>query len=177
GFLPDGRFAVTHDLDGIQVWDARTGKSVWTRPMPEKVRSEATPGTYAGCLAFTPDGKRLATGHPDGTILLWDVPLPPARPEPLAAGEGEALWADLKAEDAGAAWRAAWRLAELPEAALPLFREQLKPVQPAAEGTTGPLLADLDSEVFAQRQAAQQRLQQLGPPAEPPLPQPLEGNP
>jgi hypothetical protein len=143
--------------------------------MPEKVTSAATSGTYAGCFAFTPDGKRLATGHPDGTILVWELKLPEAKPEPLAANEATALWDDLKAEDAGKAWRAAWRMSEFPDVVLPLLGERLKPVQPTAAEITGPLIADLDSDAFARRQAALQKLQELGLRAEPALRKGLEG--
>lgn len=177
GFLPDSHFAVTHDLDGIRVWDVRTGRDVLNQEMPEKVRSEATNGTYAGCFAFAPDGKRLATGHPDGTILVWEVKLPEAKPEPLTMNEAVALWGDLKDGDAGKAWRAAWRLSGFPDVVLPLLRERLKPVQPAAAELTEPWIRDLDSDVFARRQEAVQKLKELGPRSEPALRKALDGNP
>src|SRR6266571_5589308 len=44
--------------------------------MPKRIRAGTTSGSYASCMAFTPDGTRLATGHPDGTILMWQVALP-----------------------------------------------------------------------------------------------------
>jgi RNA polymerase sigma factor (sigma-70 family) len=76
-FHPDNRHVVTNDLTAVRVWDLITGRPVATRTMPDKVRSTTTNlGSHASCLAFAPDG-RLATGQPDGTILLWDLPLPP----------------------------------------------------------------------------------------------------
>jgi hypothetical protein len=45
------------------------------------------------------------------------------RPEPLAAGKVEALWADLAKDDAGLPPRAVWRLADVPEASLSLIRK------------------------------------------------------
>jgi WD40 repeat protein len=176
GFLPDGRFVAANDLDGITIWDVRTARVVLTRPMPEKVRGAATRVTDAGCFAFTPDSQRLATGHPDGTILVWEVKLPDTKPEPLAAKEAESLWSGLQG-DAAEAWPAAWRLAECPDVAVPLLRKRLKPVRAAAVDVTTPLLADLDSESFARRQAAAEKLQELGPRAEPALRRALEGKP
>ena len=35
---------------------------------PERFRGFMSEDCCAGCLAFTPDAKALATGHPDGTI-------------------------------------------------------------------------------------------------------------
>jgi WD40 repeat protein len=73
------------------------------------VRARTTAGTYSSCFAFSPDGKRMATGHTDGTILLWDVDLPAASEVRLDTKEVETLWADLHDADAAKAWRAAWR--------------------------------------------------------------------
>jgi WD40 repeat protein len=30
--------------------------------------------SLSGSLAFSPDGKRLVTGHYSGSIVIWDVP-------------------------------------------------------------------------------------------------------
>ena len=87
---------------------------VASRKMPEQVRSDDSPYGFASCFAFTPDGRRLATGMPDSTILLWDVPVPPLSVDPLTAKELASFWTDLADADAAKAWRAvcAWRSAE-----------------------------------------------------------------
>jgi RNA polymerase sigma factor (sigma-70 family) len=175
-FHPNNRYVATNDLDGIQVWDALTGKVVLTRPMPEHVRSSTTNGSYASCLAFTADGRRLATGHPDGTILVWDVPLPRATPKPLAADELDALWTDLASSDAAKAWRAVWLLRDAPST-MQLLRERIQPVAPAPVDQVRDLIADLDNESFERRQAAVKRLKGLGQRAAPALRQELEANP
>jgi RNA polymerase sigma factor (sigma-70 family) len=61
---PDGKLLATADGDVIRCWDMATGK-------------EARP--YRGhknnvhCLAYSADGKFLASGSSDKTIRLWDV--------------------------------------------------------------------------------------------------------
>ncbi|HEY8505367.1 MAG TPA: PQQ-binding-like beta-propeller repeat protein, partial [Gemmataceae bacterium] len=163
--------ATSTSFDELSVWDLRTGEIVGTLRMPEETHGGAS------CLAFSPDGKLLATGHPDGTILLWPVPLPQRKPEPLAKDELESLWADLRDADAARAWRAVWRMAEVPGDAIPFLRERLKPVQPVAEKVTRPLVADLGSDSFRRREAAAKRLCELGARAEPALREVLKGNP
>jgi WD40 repeat protein len=70
---PDGKlFAVglidadlpTRPVHDIRLYDAATGKALKTFTGH---RSRVT------CLAFSPDGKTLATGFQDTTVLLWDV--------------------------------------------------------------------------------------------------------
>ena len=157
--------------------DVVAGKVVQTLKMPERIRATTTTGTYASCMAFTPDGRRLATGHTDGTILLWELDLPAAQPARLSAQEIEVLWADLQDADAARAWRAVWRLAESPDEAVPYVRGKVKPYVGAPADVTGPLLADLGSDVFTKREAASKRLKDLGHQAEPALSQRLKANP
>jgi RNA polymerase sigma factor (sigma-70 family) len=175
-FHPDSRFIVTNDLDGIHVFDVLTGAAVAKFTMPEAIRSGITSGTYAGCLAFTRDGRRLATGHPDSTILLWDVRLPAVAVAQLSAKELEARWADLADADAAKAWQAVGRLAESPEETLTFLRGRVKPSPTAPAELTRKLLADLDSEAFAVRDTAVTRLKELGLQAEPALRAALKSN-
>jgi WD40 repeat protein len=168
-FHPDNRFVVTNDLDGIHILDMRSGKVMARFTMPEAISSSSTPGSYAGCLAFARDGRRMATGHPDSTILLWDVRLPAVAVAPLSAQELEARWADLADADAAKAWEAVDRLAQSPKEALAILRGRLKPYPTAPVDLARKLLADLDSDAFADREAAVKRLKELGLQAEPAL--------
>jgi hypothetical protein len=154
-----------------------TGKVVAGRKLPEQlVASRPYQEPLPRCLAFTRDGRRLATGLSDGTILLWDLPLSPPKPEPLAVKEIDALWSDLADADAGKAWRAVWRLADFPTETLPVLRQHLKAIEPAPAELTRGLLADLDGGSFERRQAALKQLREMGPRAEPALRQALQPN-
>jgi RNA polymerase sigma factor (sigma-70 family) len=168
-FHPDGRHVAINDLEGIQLVDAASGTVVHRYTMPERIRAGTNPGSLASCLAFSPDCTRLATGHPDGSILLWPVTLAKANAEPHAAADANALWADLANADAAIAWKAVWRLAESPEAAMAIIRARVKPVSAAPAATTDPLLADLSSESFERREAATNALRKIGMLAEPAL--------
>jgi RNA polymerase sigma factor (sigma-70 family) len=176
-FHPNNRFVAANTPQGIEIYDIVTGTSVATIKMHETICSTRTRGSYASCLAFTPDGRYLATGHPDSTILLWPVPLPATKPEPLAANELEVLWTDLANADAGKAWRAVWRLSDFPKEAVTLLRGRIETVPAAPADETRSLLTDLDSDAFAKREAALSKLKKLGPAAEPALRQALQNNP
>lgn len=63
-FSPDLRVMVTKDG---HVFEVATGRRINRMAIMELREIES--------LAFSPDGKLLATGHQDGQIILWDMPL------------------------------------------------------------------------------------------------------
>jgi hypothetical protein len=131
-------------------------------------------------LAFSADGRTLASASDDTTVLLWDVAgLTPAerRELPLKAGQLPRLWEDLAAADAGRADRAVRLLTVSPAATLPLLREQLRPVAKPDAKRIQQMVADLDSKQFAVRDRAMRDLGQLGELAETALQQALKGSP
>jgi hypothetical protein len=98
----------------------------------------------AACLAISPDGKTLASGHNDSTILVWDIP--EARRTAVAKAAAtpkdlEARWSDLAEADAKKAHSSIWELAAHPEQAVPLLRDRLKPATAALLAARGQRLA------------------------------------
>lgn len=176
-FHPDNRFIVANDLKGIHIRDVCSGEVVSRFQMPEAIRAGSTAGSFAACMTFTRDGRRMATGMPDGTILLWDVKLPRSKPQRLDAKELETLWTDLADADAAKAWRAVWRMVEAPKDALAFLRGHVKPYPTASAEVMRKLLADLDSDSFEVREAAAKRAKELGLRAEPALRTALKAKP
>ncbi|MXV76889.1 WD40 repeat domain-containing protein [Candidatus Poribacteria bacterium] len=70
-YAPDGNTFATVQLGNlggtVRLWETSTGKLLKT----------LKGYTYCGnSLIFSPDSKTIATGHWDGTVLLWDIPAP-----------------------------------------------------------------------------------------------------
>jgi hypothetical protein len=162
-FSPDGRLLATSDGAVTHLWEVATGK---------EIRSFRGHRGDILSLAFAADGRRLATGSIDTTVLLWDLASPPA-----GGREDKALatwWNDLADADPVRAYAAVWRLAGVPEKSVPLLRRHLKPVAEDDVEEIRQAVADLDSESFAVRAKASGRLRELGLSAELALRQELE---
>jgi hypothetical protein len=172
-FAPDGRrvAAATGWADGvIHVFEVPTGKELL------RLRGH---GSYVGALAFAPDGKTLASGQRDTTVLVWDLASATAKlpARDLGAGDVDRLWADLAAADARTGQVAVWALAAAPAQAVPFLKEHVSPAVPADPKHIDRLIADLDGEQFAVRDAAARELRALGAEAEPALRRALKGAP
>jgi WD40 repeat protein len=161
-FSPDGRFLATADATSLRLWDTATGQPVFRRDWPNEIRTlpEHCP---ALSFAFALDGCAIVTGLHDGTLLVWDVGAD-RRPsalggEPVDRKQFDLLWADLAGADVRKAYRATHLLALAQ--AIPFLKECLHAVGPADAKHVEKLIADLDSEQFAAREAAAEGLAKI----------------
>jgi RNA polymerase sigma factor (sigma-70 family) len=162
-FSPDSRLLASTDGAVTHVWEAATGKEVRTfLGHRGEVRT----------LAFNADGRFIASGASDSTVLIWDL-APPANGK---RGEKElaAWWADLIGNDAARAHDAVWELAAASHTSVPFLRERLRPVTDASMKEVREFIADLDNSTFGVREKSYRRLHSLGLTAVPVLRQALE---
>jgi WD40 repeat protein len=61
----DGKY-VAAGYDKVEVWNLGDGSSTVFNLMDDNSR------TAIACLAFSPDGSRLAAGSYDGSVYVWD---------------------------------------------------------------------------------------------------------
>jgi WD40 repeat protein len=146
-FSPDGQWLSAGGYHGdVAVWEARTGQRV--------LKLAGHPARVVS-VAFGPDGRTLLTGADDSTGLVWDLrPGSEAGDDPGPA----ALWDALGGSDAPAAYRAVWLLADRPDRSVPFLKGKLTPVQPMDPKRLRQLLDRLDSDQFAEREAASREL-------------------
>jgi RNA polymerase sigma factor (sigma-70 family) len=137
---------------------------VWELASGQEIRQFDAPQNWVWSLGFAPDGRTLASGGGDSTIVLWDLTdrrqgarLRPAR---LSAAEMDRLWTDL-GKEAAKAHRALWTLVAAPRQAVLFLRERLHPVA-ADPRQVARLIADLESNRYAVRRRATRELERLG---------------
>src|SRR5262249_5633450 len=131
-------------LDTIAIYELSTGQK----------RLAFSPGRAVTALAFSPDGRLLASGHRDGTGLIWDLDCPAwqgSRKTP------EQLWHDLASRDARLAYRALLALERFPAQAVRLARTHVRPARgkPLAASEISRLIGQLESDDFAVRHRAE----------------------
>jgi dipeptidyl aminopeptidase/acylaminoacyl peptidase len=158
---PDGRMLAWADFEGtITLWELASNQ----------VRRHFQGHSFrVPSLAFSPDSKTLASGSADTTVLLWDTT---GRHTAKQSGgvSADQLWADLASKDASKAFDTIGLLTAAPQQAVPLLKDNLKPVPASVESKeVARLIADLDSERFEVRQKAMEDLKRLGEHAEPGL--------
>jgi WD40 repeat protein len=172
-FSPDAHVLALGDSDGtLRLCLAGSDKEL-----------RRLPGHRNGitCLAFSANGKTLASGGWDTTVLVWDVSTLSDRKgeqaHELDARQLETLWTALASDDAVAAYQAIQKLAAAPKQTVPLLEARLRPVATVDPKKLGSLLTDLDSDAFGVREKATAELKKLGESAGPAMRKALEGKP
>jgi hypothetical protein len=171
-FSPDNRTLAYVTGFGVHLVDVVTGKLLAEYEDPGINCANYISGA-AATLVFAPDSRTLATGHHDGSIMVWKVPQPEAAK--LTKAEREAAWDDLASTDAARARRAVDRLAREPGTAVALLGERFKAPPVPANADVSALIRELDSEAFAERERASHQLRGLGLKAESALREALKG--
>ncbi len=146
----DGRLVARAQPDGVvMVYDTFTGQEIFRRDTGQGA---------VNAVAFSRDGRRLATGGVSSTVVVWQLPAV-EKPRLLDAKKA---WEALEDNDATNAFRAIASLVSQPDETIALFRTRLKPRPPADAKRIAQLIKDLDDDVFAVREKASEELAELG---------------
>jgi hypothetical protein len=156
----------------VSIWELSTGTL-----RQEFVGHEGS----LSALAFAPDGKRLASGASDTTVLLWDLTFSAAgaKAGKLPAKELDGLWSALNSADGRSGYEAMRRLAASPADAAALVAKHITPAKGKVvkKEVIERWLADLEGKRFGQREAAMRELAAAGKDAEAALRKVLRGKP
>lgn len=168
-FSADGKRLASTRTRVVKIWDTTAGR---------QIASLLGHGDDVLQVAFSPDGKKLASLGREGTILIWDAERlrgdKPSQRTTLTSDELETRWAELGDADAYVADEAAAVLTAAAEQTVALARERLH-TQPLDVRHLA-LIAELGNDSFDVREGASKELESFGTAAEPALRRALKEN-
>jgi WD40 repeat protein len=174
-FTPDDQTLILGARDGaLRLVDLANGQV--TDPIAAHVGQ-------IDALAVSADGKYLASGSADSTVVMWDLPellkRVPRFPLPvqITPEQRDTWWANLGSNDPAAAGDAIWALTHLPDEAVALFKERLRGVKAPDKDKIKQWIKELDDDRFAVRERALKALTRAGEDAKELLQDALTHNP
>jgi WD40 repeat protein len=153
-------FAVWTRDGEVAVWETATGIGLWAfsaDPERERRAADDFPSPALGAVEFSPDSRRLAVGLADGTVLVfdWTAYWPDlARAKALIPAERESCWKALADNDGPKVLAAMALLSSSGRETVEFLKGQLAAVPVLTDERLQQLLADLDANEFAKRDAA-----------------------
>jgi WD40 repeat protein len=147
----NSRLVARAQSDGVVVvYDTFSGRELFRK-------NTGQGSVYA--LAFSRDGRKLATGGANTTAVVWSLP---ATPFPRPALDETTAWRDLEDSDASRAYRAIAYLSSSPAEAVNLFKARLRPRPPVDAKRIDKLIEELDDDSYAVREKASEELGEIG---------------
>jgi WD40 repeat protein len=162
---PSGRVLAITDRDANE---GRTTELKFLDTATGRIRNrKSLPFSSVGSMAFSPDGRYLATGNSDTTVLIWDtwnVKGEFAVPDQVTEEMVREQWEHLGFEYVDNVDWMIQVMCKRPELTVSLLSKKLAPVEPVNPDRLKKLMNELESERFVTRQRATSELTKLGEP-------------